>query len=83
MDTPIGDQIIYFLFSWGQAFVNAMILLLDDMSVPISDLPYSGPVADFVFSGLRIADYSIIDLFFGAGIPLLLMICFWRFLDGK
>ena len=79
----LHEHIVYFLFQWGQGFVDALIELIVILDTPLCELPISGAVADFVLAGLRIADYSIIDLLLGPGLAILLYLTIWNLCRGK
>ena len=79
----VHEQIVYFLFRWGQAFIDALVVVVDRLNTPISDLPHTDVVFDFIVHGLRIGDYSVIDLLFGPGLMLLLYLSIYRLIEGK
>lgn len=79
----LHEQIVYFLFRWGQGFVDVLIELINILNTPLCDLPVSGAIGDFILAGLRISDYSIIDLLLGPGMAIMIYIIIFNLCRGK
>ena len=75
----VSDRVVYFLFRWGQATIEAFSRILDNMTLSIGTM-FDGTVLEIVVDGFDIADYSFLDLLFGPGVVLVLFISVYRFI---